>query len=103
MLDIKSVHGKKGGEHPQVNLKSLYFSIIYVLPLNISASAMLTLQDFLVKKGKQELTTHAPNIKNIFKHLIKNNVLVSDNIANTRNQIPHIPILTSPSVKNEVM
>ena len=31
----------------------------------------VTLQHFLIKKGKEEVTIHAPNIKNILSYLIK--------------------------------
>lgn len=41
---------------------------------------------------KQGLTTHAPHIKNISRHLIKN-IVIFGNISNTRNQIPRIPVL----------
>lgn len=59
--DIKSAM-ERGGI--QVNLKSGYFSKLYVLSLNISTLVMGTC--------KQGLTTHAPHIKNISRHLIEN-------------------------------
>lgn len=70
------------GAHAQVNLKTGHFSKL-----------CFTIYHFYISNGNSQTgTTHAPNIKNISRHLIKN-ILSFLVISNTRNQIPCSPVL----------